>query len=98
MTQHTSLPWKWHPASKDQAHIGAIYSEPREGHAYAIAMQPRYQSDAGWRADATLIVQCINAYPDLVAFAEYVLEMDPTSDAPLFAKARAVLAKAKAQP
>ena len=37
----------------------------------------------------------IAAVPSLIAFAEYVLEMDPKSDAPLFAKARAALAKAK---
>jgi len=88
---HTSTPWKWHPQSKDQAHTGSVYSEPRQGHAYAVAMMPRYQSVAGWEADASFIVKAVNNHDALVAFARYVLEMDPDSDAPLFAKARKVL-------
>lgn len=52
---HTAGPWKWHPKSGDQEHNGSIYSEPRIGHAYAIAMQPRYVTDEQWAADARLI-------------------------------------------
>ena len=31
---------------------------------------------------------------ELLAFAQYVVEMDPTNDAPLFTKARAAVARA----
>jgi hypothetical protein len=55
-------PWKWHPKSADQEHNGSIYAEPREGHAYAIAMQPRYVSDKQWAADAPLIVTAVNSF------------------------------------
>jgi hypothetical protein len=60
---HTELPWKWHPKSADQSHNGSVYSERREGHAYAVAMQPQYVTDEQWKADAQLIVTTVNTYP-----------------------------------
>lgn len=66
---HTAGPWKWHPKSTDQEHNGAIYSEIYEGHAYAVAMQPRYVSYEQWAANARLIA----AAPDLLAALELLL-------------------------
>lgn len=62
-------PWKWHPRSKDQEHNGSVYREPIKGHAYAIAMQPRFVSDEQWAADA----QLITAAPDLLAALELLI-------------------------
>jgi hypothetical protein len=71
--QHTQTPWKWHPKSKDQAHTGSVYAEHLEGHAYAVAMMPRYQTDERWAADATLIVRAVNNHDKLVKALEHVL-------------------------
>lgn len=50
---------------------------------------------------ATYVVEALKkepmfaAAPELAAFAEYVLEMDPDSDAPLFVRARQALSRAR---
>jgi hypothetical protein len=62
----TPTPWKWHPPSKDQAHTGAVYSEVRTGHAYAVAMMPRYQTDEKWKADAEFIIKSVNNHDALI--------------------------------
>ncbi len=65
------LPLKWHPKSEDQAHNGSVYFEPIKGHAYAVAMQPRYVSDADWKAYAEQLTRSVNALPELVAALEF---------------------------
>jgi hypothetical protein len=60
MIEHTPAPWKWH--WRNDIAAGSVFSEPHEGHAYAVAMCPRYQSREQWAADASLIA----AAPDLI--------------------------------
>lgn len=59
---HTPLPWKWHWRSEDEIATGSIFAEPREGHAYAVAMTPRYQTKERWEADAALIAHAVNSH------------------------------------
>jgi hypothetical protein len=66
MTDHSALPWTWHPKSEDQSHNGSIYRMERPGHAYAIAMQPQYVEDKQFAADAALIVKAVNNHERLV--------------------------------
>ena len=72
MTDITPLPWTWHPQSKDQAHTGSVYCLRRPGHAYAVAMQPRYQTDESWNADAAYIVLAANHRHKLVEALEFI--------------------------
>lgn len=67
MSEHSDLPWTWHAKSIDQAHNGSIYRMERPGHAYAIAMQPRYVDDAQFKANAELIIKAVNNHEALVA-------------------------------
>src|SRR5437879_732588 len=69
---HTPLPWKWHPEFRGNDRIGSIYAEHLQGHAYAVAMQPKYQTPERWDADATLIVRSVNAIPALLAAMEEI--------------------------
>lgn len=66
--KHTPLPWKWHKDYPD--HSGTIYAEPKEGHAYAIAIKPRYETTERWKSNAALIVRSVNAVPALVKALE----------------------------
>ena len=54
-SKFTSGPWRWHWRFEEGVATGSVFSEPRPGHAYAVAMCPRYQSEDQWRADAALI-------------------------------------------
>lgn len=65
MTEHTPTPWTWHAKSIDQAHNGSIFHMKMPGHAYAIAMQPRYVDDKQFAADADFVVQAVNSYDDI---------------------------------
>ena len=76
MPENTMTPWKWHARSVDGDHNGAVYSEVREGHAYAVAMQPRYVTDEQFAADASLIVKAVNAHDALVATLERIVLLD----------------------
>lgn len=66
MAEHKQTPWSWHAKSDDQAHNGSIYRMERPGHAYAIAMQPRYVDDAEFAANAAFIVTAVNNHEALV--------------------------------
>lgn len=61
-SKHTPGPWKWHWRPEDKDAPGSVFAEPYEGHAYAVAMMPRYQTKEQWEADARLI----SAAPDLL--------------------------------
>ena len=61
-TLHTQGPWKWHWRHEDGIATGSVFAEQRPGHAYAVAMTPRYQTQAQWEADARLIA----AAPELL--------------------------------
>jgi hypothetical protein len=67
MAEHKQTPWSWHAKSDDQAHNGSIYRMERPGHAYAIAMQPRYVDDAEFAANAAFIVKAVNNHEALTA-------------------------------
>ncbi len=77
MTQPSETPWTWHPTSIDQAHTGSVYRMERPGHAYAIAMQPRYVSNEQWAADAALIVKAVNSHDCLVDLVRTLIQNDP---------------------
>lgn len=72
MAKHTPTegPWKvrrWSMDRDTKESSGSIYAEPRPGHAYAVAMCPRYQKEDQWNADAAFIVKACNAHEALVA-------------------------------
>lgn len=74
MSYHTATPYKFHLRSAAQEHDGSIYSEPFEGHAYAVAMQPRYVENEKWKIDAAFITHACNSYAELVdALTDLVL-------------------------
>lgn len=75
MAEHTNPPWKWHPKSTDHDHNGSVYSEHRTGHAYAIAMQPRYVTDEEWAITAPMIVRAVNSQEALVKALEPFAEL-----------------------
>lgn len=62
----TERPWMWAWRDDEDA-PASIFSMVREGHAYAVAMCPRYQKPARWVADAVLIVEAVNSYDALRA-------------------------------
>lgn len=66
VTPASSLPWQWHPRSAKAAHEGSIYRMERPGHAYAIAMQPRYVENKQFSADAAFIVHAVNSHAALM--------------------------------
>jgi len=68
-TKWTPAPWRWHWRSEDEATPGSVFAEPHEGHAYAVAMMPRYQTKEQWEADARLIA----AAPDLLEACQAML-------------------------
>lgn len=72
MTDHTPTPWTWHAKSIDQAHNGSIFHMKMPGHAYAIAMQPRYVDDKQFATDADFIVKAVNDHDALVARVKYL--------------------------
>ena len=89
---HTPGPWAvkhLHGLKADAFNITAHNGE------WTICMGPNWFPEHAEENSAN--ANLIAAAPELFAFAEYVLEMDPESDAPLFAKARAALAKARGQ-
>ncbi len=57
--------WAWHWRKGDEDAPGSIFSEPYFGHAYAVAMCPRYGKDK-FSADADLIVDAVNHQPVLI--------------------------------
>lgn len=63
-------------------------SKKQDENIACVGYDPR--TGAGWE-DARLIA----AAPELLAFAQYVADMDDGNPAPLFEKARAAIAKAK---
>lgn len=83
-SKHTPGPWRLHA---EHLRGGLYHSVSRPGVDDTIDI---HETDNG-EADARLIA----AAPDLLAFAHYVLEMDPSSNAPLFEQARAAIAKAE---
>ncbi len=90
-TQHTPSPWAWHSRSEDQAHNGAVYHLKREGHAYAVAMQPQYVSAEQWEADASLIAAAPELLEALIAARSL---LDKTMSPNACAMADAAIAKA----
>lgn len=66
MNNHTPTPWKWHPKDEPNDRNGSVYSEQMQGHAYAVAMQPKYAGNVQWSEDAALIVRAVNSYHALM--------------------------------
>ncbi len=71
MVDHTELPWKWHSRVEEDLQTGSVYAEPRRGHAYSVAVAPKYQETERWKADATLIVKAVNNHEALVKALEF---------------------------
>ncbi len=67
-TYHTPGPWQWHWRLEDGIATGSVFAEPTPGHAYAVAMCPRYQKQEQWEADATLIC----AAPELLVALQLI--------------------------
>lgn len=91
MGKHTLGPWHWHWRYEDGVANGSVYAMPREGHAYAVAMCPRYQTREQWEADAALIA----AAPEMLAALKAVVEFYSYAEFGPIAQARAVIAKAE---
>jgi hypothetical protein len=64
--RHTQTPWMW-AWRNDESAPASIFSMVREGHAYAVAMCPRYQKPEQWVADAKFILEAINNHENLKA-------------------------------
>ncbi len=80
---HTDLPWKWHSRIEDGLQTGSIYAEPIKGHAYSVAVAPKYQSPERWMADASFIVMACENHAILVKALEdieYVSRKDSLTD------------------
>lgn len=69
---HTPTPWKWHPKDEPNERNGSVYSEQKPGHAYAVAMQPKYVGNVQWSEDAALIVRAVNSHNALVKALEEI--------------------------
>ena len=76
------LKWGWRD---DHDAPGSIFAETRTGHAYAVAMCPRY-GKKNFRHDAPLFVALHNAFPalatELRALREFAADMFDASDWP----------------
>lgn len=59
-TAWTPGPYKWHWRSEDGIATGSVFSEKTTGHAYAVAVCPRYQTRKQWEKDAPLIAEAFN--------------------------------------
>lgn len=80
MTGHTPGPWLWHWRDDEDA-PGSVFAMPRPGHAYAVAMCPRYGKDS-WEQDARLIA----AAPELLEALKAMIEGNYTYNEDLQAK------------
>ncbi len=96
MAEHTPTPWKWHQESKEQEHTGSIYSMVREGHAYAVAMMPRYQTRDRWAEDAAFIVKAVNNHEALMKALQDIDERLESFGYPPTMKTRQIARKALA--
>jgi hypothetical protein len=74
----------------DGYRVIASYQECTDSGLYAVQESNRI-------ANGELILRAVNSYDRLLAFAQYVANLDPGNPAPLFAKARAALAPAQAE-
>lgn len=72
---HTAGPWKWHWRSENGEANGSVYAEPREGHAYAVAICPRYQTKEQWEVDAPLLAASLDMLAALKIARGYVAKM-----------------------
>lgn len=77
---HTPTPWMW-AWRDDETAPASIFSMVKEGHAYAVAMCPRYQTPERWVEDAKLIVRSVNAVPALIKALEEIGYIDDFLDA-----------------
>ncbi len=73
-TYHTPGPWQWHWRLEDGIATGSVFAEPTPGHAYAVAMCPRYQRRDQWEADATLICGALDLLKAAKAFESNLSE------------------------
>jgi hypothetical protein len=86
MSDRTQGPWKWHSRIEDldgrgPLQTGSIYAEPTKGHAYSVAVAPKYQTEQRWKADAAAIVLWENHFDELVKTMEEVQKfIDPAVD------------------
>lgn len=56
----TQGPYHWHPRVEADDRNGSVYLEKTPGHAYAVAMQPRYVENEAWAETAAFITDAFN--------------------------------------
>ena len=87
MSEHTSVPWIADPDYREGCEWNIhIVSAAKPDCAICFMA-----NDSSSEANAAFIIRAVNSHDALVTFTQYVLEMDPESNAPLFAKAREAL-------
>jgi hypothetical protein len=116
MSERTQGPWKWHSRIEDldgrgPLQTGSIYAEPTKGHAYSVAVAPKYQTEQRWKADAAAIVLWENHFDELVKALDQALRQwkmyaeihdrdgwlseEPSPEGDMFREIKALLAKVK---
>lgn len=80
-----TIQWGWRPGDKEAP--GSIFAMPREGHAYAMAMCPRYGReqfpiDAEYFVSMPLAVSVIRKQQEMLEVAIKALEWMRTETAP----------------
>jgi hypothetical protein len=76
--------WKWHHRHGDHDIPGTVFSELHPGHAYAVAVCPRYQTPEQWAADAPLLAaakvlrEALAAWISVAAFQGATVPADIT--------------------
>jgi hypothetical protein len=66
--------WKWHWRNDDSERPGVIFAMPRAGHAYAVAMCPRYGKEH-FDNDATFIARSRNISPKMAEMLLATIEL-----------------------
>ena len=84
--------WKWHWRYEDGKATGSVFAEPREGHAYAVAICPQYQTREQWEVDASILA----AGKDMLAALKRCEEMvSANAGPPDWDWIRSIIAKAE---
>jgi hypothetical protein len=100
MVGFTEGPWRWHWRFENGEANGSVYAELREGHAYAVAICPRYQTKEQWEKDAPLLAAAkdmLGALEIACETAEYLANWDKSPQSKWYYAAKAAIEKARGQ-